>query len=148
MVGARRRTTLGLVLFGILVIGARAGPEDAQRQRNLNNCVAGLRSCDISTLAPPELQQVSGVYKRRNFNNCLIGLSSCDPTVLSSQEQASAMNASKQRNLQRCLAGSPQCNPTILTAQESEERSRGAQEAQRGAVFEWRIELRSNLAER
>src|ERR1700682_4372784 len=108
---AWRRTTLGFVLLGILVFGAQAAPEDAQTQRNLNSCVAGLPSCDISTLASSALQQVAAAFKRRNLNSCLTGLPSCDPTVLTSQEQASAMNAFKQRNLQRCLTGSVQCDP-------------------------------------
>src|SRR5271157_2459218 len=68
---------------------------------NLERCLEGLPSCDVSRLKPEDIGQISAVRRTRNVQNCRSGSPNCDPTSLQPKELQEAVSATKGRNLER-----------------------------------------------
>src|SRR5580704_1895818 len=75
-----------------------AKPED-----NLDRCMRGLSSCDVSRLRPDDIARLSEAARRKNVAACQSFATACDPTALSPEEQTRLKVAVRQRNLDRCL---------------------------------------------
>src|SRR3954466_7655333 len=86
---------------------------------NIERCLKGLPSCDVSRLLPGDLARMAESYAHRNLELCRAGAAACDPVSLPKQELLGVLTAARQRNLERCLTGSANCDPTSLGPEES-----------------------------
>src|SRR5437899_7543985 len=96
-------------LVGMVIVSASA--QSTSSRTNLNNCLNGLASCDISQLTPADVKTISDAAKSRNVNNCMNGLSKCDTTRLTQDEAKAVANAYARRNDKSCIDGLSRCDP-------------------------------------
>src|SRR5437660_11515949 len=94
-------------------------PASAQKDPNLDRCLQGLPSCDVSRLRADDIRYMADEYRRRNADACRSGSPACEPAALSDAEWKALVAANHQRNMDRCRAGSPNCDPLGLTAEEA-----------------------------
>src|SRR4051812_43681537 len=109
-VTVRTHRNLALTFFaGVMTLMAQQNRKEDTA--NLDACVKGLSSCNISILSASNLTLVSQAAKKRNYERCLNSQSTCDPTRLTPTEAAAVKAAFLSKNLQHCVDGMASCDP-------------------------------------
>ncbi|MGC0774951.1 MAG: hypothetical protein WB543_18590, partial [Candidatus Acidiferrum sp.] len=72
---------------------------DADRDRNLQNCMEALGECDHSQLSSDERLDVARATRDHNLSECLEGSDNCDLTRLDASQRREIADASAGRKL-------------------------------------------------
>src|SRR6202034_2693026 len=109
------RVACAIIAAGVFCsAGKPAFAQIGQPKNNLNSCLNGLPSCDISQLTAADVKTVSNASQARNLSSCMKGLFSCDPTPLTTEEAREVNTLWDRRNAKSCVEGLVNCNPVQL----------------------------------
>src|SRR5262252_3426240 len=105
-----------IIVLLLITAGLTLGQETDEARRNLDRCLNGLPSCDLSRLTPAEVTSVSAESKKRNFTKCMSRNATCDPSRLTKKESTTVQAEYRRQNVEKCLAAAPTCDPLQLEA--------------------------------